>query len=621
MLISQLFSFNKNVISCLLLSLLVFAVPTQAQPQRVNERPIPIPIPAPSNPQLEFTIDDGYGLDKNHNGIIDMPNSSEYVQRPLKVKFSLKGISQFQPNTSSPSPINNPATPAIFRYVWRWTFYPEADVRQNISHLPIPKAFTTNQNIKGKKYSDRLITYSSGFGIDIDLFEGSWKVQISKVNSNDLNGSPIETYDFKAQLEDYLIVQLGDSYSSGEGAPELNNTVGIWGDDGTDELFGVRLYRDYDNECMKTAKHLRSRSITEITSTLKSLHNDFPNILDDLCSGLNCALKISFSTKENIQHEVAHRSSKTWGSIAALKVEKYSQQSSVTFLNLAMSGARTKHVVDNSKKGIQPILLNFPYFDYAKVLTPDCPALKNSMPSQTEQLKSIIGNRKIDALFISIGGNDVGFKNVITAYIIREPDGIAPGDPPMDDIKSAIRNGDWRHIGGLKTKLADWFKSDVDFSDILPGLDGLDRCYYELNEKLESLGVDPQNVYITEYPNPIIQKKPNGNGYEVCNTDILTSIADGKEIKPGEMERILSDFIEPINIEIGMAARTYNWNLVKTGDVMYGFPICSENRMMKRYKESAETQGDESGALHPNESGYAAMAQKLLQQLRLPHIR
>lgn len=103
MLISQLFSFNKNVILCLLLSFLLFAVPTQAQPQRVNERLIPIPIPAPSNPQLEFTLDDGYGLDKNHNGIIDMPNSSEYVRWPLKVKFSLKGISQLQSNTDSPS--------------------------------------------------------------------------------------------------------------------------------------------------------------------------------------------------------------------------------------------------------------------------------------------------------------------------------------------------------------------------------------------------------------------------------------------------------------------------------------------------------------------------------------
>lgn len=87
------------------------------------------------------------------------------------------------------------------------------------------------------------------------------------------------------------------------------------------------------------------------------------------------------------------------------------------------------------------------------------------------------------------------------------------------------------------------------------------------------------------------------------------------------MERILSDFIEPLNIEIGMAARTYNWNLTKAGDVMFGHPICATDRMVKRYKESAETQGDESGTLHPNESGYIAMAQRLLQQLRLPHIQ
>lgn len=488
-----------------------------AQQERVNAQPIPTPILVPSNPQLEFTIDDGYGLDKNQNGIIDMPNSSEYVQRPLKVKFSLKGISQFQPNTSSPSPVNIPETPLIFRYVWRWSFYPQTDVKQNINLLPVPKAATANRDITGEKYADRLVTYSIGTAIEIELFDGTWKVKISKFNANDLQGTPIQNYEFTAKREDYLIVQLGDSYSSGEGAPEFDiNRKLYWGDDGVGGT----------------------------------------------------------AHPQNV-----HRSSLTWGSVAALRIEAFGPQSSVTFINLAISGS-----------------------------------LINDMPAQLNILSRVAGVRNVDAVFMSIGGNDAGFSNAMAAYLLREPiDNLPDLGPDFENIKNAIKTGKWRTDGF--SDVGSVFLELVDF--LVPhewanrkGISGLASGYVDLNNRFLQLGIEPKKVYFLQYPDPFIVNAQNN---EICGpviTELATYLGRKLEIGKKEQRHARENLITPLNKEISDFAQTAGWNIIDCENVMYGSAICQDERMSVRYKESKSLQGDHKGTLHPNKKGYKAMGDR-----------
>src|SRR5205085_1750751 len=101
----------------------------------------------------------------------------------------------------------------------------------------------------------------------------------------DATASPTYWKSRDITVEDILIVQLGDSYSSGEGAPDRTAADGYWGDDGT---------------------------------------------------GANGA------------HAAAHRSSYTWGSVYAQQLQQIGSllNNSVTYVNLAQTGAVINDVDD-----------------------------------------------------------------------------------------------------------------------------------------------------------------------------------------------------------------------------------------------------------------------------------
>lgn len=147
---------------------------------------------------------------------------------------------------------------------------------------------------------------------------------------------------------------------------------------------------------------------------------------------------------------------------AALALEQSDPHSSVTFLSFASSGATIPSGLLGPQDGVNP------------------PTNPNAapLPSQLDQLMQVLypngtspraHPRTIDALTISIGGNDVGFASLVEAAV-------NPFAPPV------YLNA------GLVSQLA------VDFSR-LPGL------YDALGAAIHSrLGNLVANVYLTEYP-------------------------------------------------------------------------------------------------------------------------
>ena len=360
------------------------------------------------------------------------------------------------------------------------------------------------------------MAYSVAPILTLPLFEGEWTLELARLDGM---GEPIYWKTVgPVRIEDYLIVQLGDSYSSGEGAPDRQASGGYWGDTGT---------------------------------------------------GLNET------------HYAAHRSSNSWGSLVATQIERKSRQASVTYINLAVSGA-----------------------------------LLQEIPAQLDQMSALVGDRPVDAVFISIGGNDAGFANAIAAYLHREPIDNFPDIPPnLDDIKSALRTGNW--TDGAFTDVGSVFVEIFDFANPHGwqnrlGLNRLAGDYADLAAQLTARGVEPGDVYILQYPDPFVADPQDPNA--VCPGPVLTNVASvlGRDMEIGrkEQRRARTDLIQPLNQQIAASATAAGWNVIDAEKVMYGHAICQDARMMVRFNESKDQQGDVAGTLHPNKLGYEAIAER-----------
>jgi lysophospholipase L1-like esterase len=457
-------------------------------------------------------------IDRNGNGIVDMPNTAAYVQAPLKISVKADRLARSYPSiwpytSTETAGFGSTAGP------WRWTFTPTSpgSVPQGLTNLPTP--VSTVPGRAGSNDGQRVIAYSTVPRLQIDMFEGDWSVELARI---DASGAGIYWKTATFKLNDTLIVQLGDSYSSGEGAPDRPPHRGFWGDDGT---------------------------------------------------GANGA------------HAAAHRSSNTWGSLFALDVEKVGQLvgTSVTYVNLAVSGA-----------------------------------LISEVDAQLAQLPALVGPRKVDFLLISVGGNDAGFTNAISAYLIREP--IAGGllGPSLTEIEQAIRSGDW--TGGPFTDVgsvvAEMFDGRTDLRNVR-GVGGLTAGYAHLARQFQSYGIEASRVFILQYPDPLVPIR--GNPGEVCPEPILRAVSNiGRQLEIGraEQQHARSNLIGPINQRIASMAASSGWNLIAAEDVMYGHAICQDDRMIRRFNESYRIQGDEKGALHPNYKGYEAIAKRAFESIR-----
>ena len=404
--------------------------------------------------------------------------------------------------------------------------------------------------------------------------EGAYQVSLTVTSST--GETAVHTRELTVQ--DWLIVSLGDSYASGQGVPDIQVGFqpGYW----------VTASGRSGQGCFMD----RAGTLPRIV--------DPPNGTQE--SGSRC---LALSTPgaplaATWQDTSCNRSSHAGPVQAAIMLEKGDPRTSVTLLHLACSGGRI----------------------------PD-------LAGQIEAANMLIGDREVDAVLISIGGNDARFSDIIRICINQEPCneetftlladfsacefarplgkfeecvefvsefGGSPGSPnALRVFFDAVYNEGCSDIGDGCRRLLDRFAAFRD--DELTGLKGLAVPGSNIQ--------DEGRVYVTEYPS--VTRDESG---EFCEADVV-------DVLPGwsgvELEWVDTVVAPQLNEIVARAAQEAGWNLI--GGIYEGFSthgLCAREHWIVRLRESFLHQGDPSGSIHPNRMGNSHYGRQIAEALK-----
>ena len=495
--------------------------------------------------------------------------------------------------------------------------------------------------------------------------EGRYSVTLTVSDAG--GGTASRTRDVTVQ--DWLIVAIGDSYASGEGNPEVGDLawfealVGAYAElqdanaDVQDALADLRAEQielevtldeaaaalaaldRWNRECPSLSLACAQATSALITELGKLGFNNaeqmlnqgvsyIRNQIDNLTraaqaavAAAQAAVDVARGAVDAVQAEIdvlfregaawqtmpsvvgdpevgrpevgddrpCHRASFSGQSLAALALERADPRTSVTFVHVACSGAQVPGLID----------------------------------AQLPQAAYLIGEREVDALIVSIGGNDAGFSRIVTSLVagetcdrVRElaaascssvcvgPDILC--DAACDQVASAFaaRCDEWiRDLDAVP------FESAQAILDAgLEQLRSFDEETEELLGRYKNLqlhiagrlpGLPSDRVFITEYPNLV-----EGDDGEVC-PDYLTVSHEAWEWIGDEMTVRLNDTVR-------LAAGDHGWSYVEgifDGFRRHGY--CADDHWVIHPEESFIIQGDGNGSVHPNVLGHAVYGERI----------
>lgn len=272
------------------------------------------------------------------------------------------------------------------------------------------------------------------------------------------------------------------------------------------------------------------------------------------------------------------RSTRAAPAQAALAIEKSDPKVPVTFVHLACSGATIN----------------------SGVLGPQTGARQTE--SQIDQARRILRGQRVDAVLLSIGGNDVGFTSILQACVLNS-------NCPLRAVTSGPLAGYASIQEGVQGQLA-----------------GLGAGYQAISQALA--GVAPgAPVFITMYPD--ITRNSNGapctyltmsqSDFTWARTTILTptppaaypyQTLQGQTItfplNSGSLNAQVAN-----TAQFGFTPVTGSWSA--SGDSEIGHGICAGGQS---WVIPVNVNGNVNGAFHPNPTGQLAIAQAIAQTLR-----
>ena len=545
------------------------------RPPQPERKPVPRRVPPPTRPKrtvdiglgvlgarplvasFSWSMEDRFGRDMNGNDRMDLPNTAWYVHNVAPGSTIAPG---YRPTFSVTFDASTSRSNQRSIASHRWTIAGRT-LTQPLSYTSVAPTWT------------------------VSLPEGAYDVSLTVADG----ANTPNTFSLKVPVEDFLIVSIGDSYSSGEGNPERRRnqilkapfydpggTGVLWADDGTP--------------------------------------NGASSVAQD--------------------HYRSHRSTVAWPAQVALGLERADTRTSVTFISLAASGA----TVANGVRGT-----------YAGVSNESLSGTLPPMPPQLQEATRLVGNRRIDALLISVGANDAGFAPVIRAFVDADPfwDPVTYGSTITTTISNS-RTGNW-----------------PDPTDRVAGSNSLRNEYALIAATIRSMHV--LNTYIVGYGDP--------TGYWTrgqvhwCPA-LLDAVAPNLEIDVAEQQRLVGSLLKPLNERVQNAARDNGWSLIPNAPFEYGHGYCAtpplysnatdaykfyigntfpvdlprptdpELAWFRTLAQAEVTQGplntqairrgshyvtsgiasavNTKGVLHPNEFGHQAIRDEALRTLRLP---
>ncbi len=327
------------------------------------------------------------------------------------------------------------------------------------------------------------------------------------------------------------------------------------------------------------------------------------------------------------QNRRCHRSSRSGQVRAAQRIEEADPHTSVTFVHLACSGGRIHKALLGPYPGI--------------VAEPE----DEPLAPQIERVAEIAGEHEIDALFVSIGGNDINFSKVLEACILGEVCHL--GDPMIDPLLGTTASLVCGFTGSFEDECKSYLDPDVIDADSLDavtifeigskdeyvelvegegkvdvhrdGLDDLPSNYDELGAAiLGSLGMDPARVYLTEIPDVTRDEFGELCAWPTELPGLTESLRIAAQQVPGvtitEMGWASDYVLTEIRSAMRSAANKNGWQFVDGVDARFaGHGYCSDVTWLTRLQNTFQLQGDQNGALHPNVEGYGAYAEAIVE--------
>lgn len=400
-------------------------------------------------------------------------------------------------------------------------------------------------------------------------------------------------------LVDRLIVSIGDSYGSGEGSPDLPR---------------------YRVTCP-----LGDPGVCEAELVSKANSWQYVNRYCDLTKGpLECYVPPAWEDAK------CHRSAWAGAPLAARNLERADPHSSVTFLHLACSGATVDEGLLDAYVGREPdgfscmaaagfgtcddsgtthLCMPSPGEPYApclhmvdpqvdQVARLTCGSWNGVYPYDSHgrvPLPCPVGQRIIDALLISIGGNDVGFGDLAAA------------------CAGADNCYDRRPNRGYPPELNGYFRAIRDLDD---ALSLLPSKYTTLAHAIDSkLQVERWDTYLTEYLDPLhdeigglcsaVTDVDSYSGFWADMAELYSEV-DQEGITPDEAGWLYSNMFTPLSRQMYASARGLGWNYVGgIGALSWSHGTCANVPWIRgSWGDSVAQQDDKFGILHPNPLGY-----------------
>lgn len=227
---------------------------------------------------------------------------------------------------------------------------------------------------------------------------------------------------------------------------------------------------------------------------------------------------------------------------------------------------------------------------------PDTDDRHNPLPSQIDALRNRLGDRPIDILLISAGGNDVGFSDIIKQCIKMDFKALVLKNKKLCSRDPGVR------------------------ATIKKELEALPEKYKRLADQLKTMQI--RQVVITEYPDPT--KGENGS-YCGDNGNSRILFMHPLTAKWAEHEVVI-----PLNAAVGAAAELHGWVRVPVQAWSTTHGYCAGSARWFRTEEDARNiQGPYEGglsfrdrlppgfrfslgSLHPNPAGHDGIARQIV---------
>lgn len=289
------------------------------------------------------------------------------------------------------------------------------------------------------------------------------------------------------------------------------------------------------------------------------------------------------------------RSSKAASAQAAERLEQSSPHFSVTFIHLACSGAQ---ILDgDATDGIFGGGILDPYQGQHPVQAPSGTIVP--LNPQIDDMKALIGHRKVDALVVATGANDLGLvdivKNCVDFSYLADP--VAWLLLPNCDT----------HIPLLDSQGVDIFNRGI---QAFPGrLSTLKDRLNNLTVLDQSTGhlvpaISPEHVYLTEYPDAT--RDGAGNYCTVFNAVGFPGFDQT------EWRWASQTVIAGLNQALAQAAGNTGWNYVGgiAGD-FFSHGYCAANNWVFTVSDVIQHPELWDGVIHPNLAGQIDVADHL----------